>query len=189
MVIQRVNGIDLDNLQSTINTVQSHPEQARFNFRTKNRWVDGTHNRASVKEFYEAGIPDESRACAMVFDEDEPPVLLGENLGANPVEYILVGLSGCLTTSLVAQAAARGITLKSVESELEGDLDVRGFLGLSDEVRNGYEGIRVRFKIESDAPEETLQELVELAQQRSPVFDIVTNPVPVLVSFEKQKSR
>ncbi|HEY9686950.1 MAG TPA: OsmC family protein [Coleofasciculaceae cyanobacterium] len=189
MVAQRLNGIDLDNLQTTISTVQEHPELARFKFRTKNRWVNGTHNRASVKEFYEAGIPDESRDCTMIFEEDEPPVLLGENLGANPVEYILVGLSGCLTTSLVAQAAARGIPLKSVESELEGDLDVRGFLGLSEAVRNGYEGIRVKFKIESDAPEQDLQELVELAQQRSPVFDIVTNPVPVSVTFEKRGTR
>lgn len=180
-----VNGIDVTELQDTMGKLGQHPELARFNFRATNRWVGGTHNRATVMEFYEAGQRDESRTRPMMFEEDEPPGLLGQNRGANPVEYVLIGLSGCLTTSLVAHAAAKNITLKSVESRLEGDLDVRGFLGMSDQVRNGYESIKVTFKIESDASKEQLKELVELAQQRSPVFDIVTHPVPVTVDFEK----
>jgi uncharacterized OsmC-like protein len=112
-------------------------------------------------------------------------VLLGTDRGANPVEYVLTALAGCLTTSLVYHAAARGIAVEEVESHLEGDLDLRGFLGLSEEVRNGYENIRVTFKIKADATEEQLRELVQLAQNRSPVFDIISHPVPVSVELRK----
>lgn len=186
-VTQWVNGIDLEELENTVKHLADQPEQAQFSFMAHNRWVDGTHNRAAVQVFYEAGQVDHSRSRPMVFEEDEPPVLLGKNQGANPVEYVLIGLSGCLTTSLVAHAAARGVTLKSVESRIEGDLDVRGFLGMTNQVRNGYNEIRVIFTIESDAPAAQIRELVELAQQRSPVFDIVTNPVPVVVDFEMKE--
>jgi uncharacterized OsmC-like protein len=116
---------------------------------------------------------------------DEPPLLLGEDYGANPVEYVLTALSGCLTSSLIYHAAAQGITIEEVESELEGDLDLRGFLGLSDEVRNGYNSIDVKFKVKADAPQEKIDELIELAQKRSPVFDIVSHPVQVTVRAEK----
>lgn len=177
------NGITMDDLQQTIDTLKKNPEIGRFRFKTTNRWIDGTHNQATVKDFYGAGAEDHSRS-PMIFEEDEPPVLLGKNAGANPVEYVLVALSGCLTTGLIAQAAARGVKLDAVESELEGDLDVRGFLGISDEVRNGYESIRVQFRIQSDAPEETIRELVALAQKHSPVFDIITNKVPVKVGYD-----
>ncbi len=181
-----INGVDVDKLSSTVDLIKEKPDIAKFEFRATNKWVKGTHNCTVVKDFYGAGQEDASRSKPMVFDADEPPVLLGENKGANPVEYVLTALSACLTTSLVAHAAARGIKLDEVESKLEGDLDVRGFLGISDKVRNGYDKIRVTFKIKSDAPEEKLRELVEMAQKRSPVFDIVTNPVPVSVQLEKK---
>lgn len=187
MATVTINGIQLDRLQQTINQVQKKPELAKFNFKTTNRWVYGTHNQAIVQDFFGAGVEDHTRTSPLVFEEDEPPVLLGNNEGANPVEFVLVALSGCLTTSLIAHAAAQGLSLKSVESQLEGNLDIRGFLGLSDEVRNGYEDIRVTFRIESDEPEEKIQELVALAQKRSPVFDIVTNKVPVTVDFSLEK--
>ncbi len=183
---QVLDGIDVQRLQETITTLQNQPEMAQFTFRARNRWVNGTHNQAIVQDFYGAGQEDQSREIPMVFEEDEPPVLFGQNVGANPVEYILVGLSGCLTTALVAHAAARGIELKSVESHLEGDLDARGFLGIAD-VRNGYESIRIRFILDADAPESVLQELIQVAQERSPVFDIVTNKVPVSVGMSKKK--
>ncbi len=186
MATQTINGINMDNLKSTMKDIAEQPELARFNFRTRNRWIDGTHNRAVVQEFYEAGQEDTSRSEPMVFEEDEPPVLLGRNEGANPVEYVLIGLSGCLTTTLVANAAVRGIKLRSVESHLEGDLDARGFLGMEGARRNGYEQIQVRFKIDADASDEEIRELVSLAQQRSPVFDIVTHGVPVTVNYEKR---
>lgn len=178
-----VNGVNVTRLFSTIDTIKKEPGVAKFQFRATNRWVNGTHNQASVKDFFGAG-KEFTHEEPYVFEEDEPEVLLGNDAGANPVEYVLVALSGCLTTSLVAHAAARGIKLDAVESRLEGDLDVRGFLGMTEDVRRGYENIRVTFRIKSDAPREKLQELVELAQKRSPVFDIVTNPTPVKVTLE-----
>jgi uncharacterized OsmC-like protein len=122
----------------------------------------------------------------MVFELDEPPVLLGKNLGTNPVEYLLVALSGCLTTSLIAHASARGIEIKGVESRYEGDLDLRGFLGLSEDVKVGYENIRVYFKIDADVSEEQKEELIRMAQKYSPVFNSIANPVPVSVHLEKK---
>ena len=143
--------------------------------------MGGGHNRSTIQGFYGAGQEDTSRKSTFVMDNDEPDVLLGTDQGANPVEYVLHALAGCLTTSLVYHAAAKGIRIDAVESRLEGDLDLRGFLGMSDEVRNGYDNVRVTFRIKADASEEQLQELCKLAQKRSPVFDIVTNAVPVTV--------
>jgi uncharacterized OsmC-like protein len=182
---QIVNGVNVEQLVDTINAIEETPSIANFTFRAKNEWLDGGHNRTSIKDFYGAGQEDASRSKAFVFDADEPPVLLGTNHGANPVEYVLKGLAACLTTSLVYHAAARGIEIEEVKSKLEGDLDLHGFLGMSEDVRNGYENIRVTFKVKGDASEEQLEELVQVAQARSPVFDIVSNPVPVTVQMEK----
>lgn len=178
-----INGVNVDQLFGTINAIKETPGLARFRFRAANRWVNGAHNTTTVKDFYGAGQEDTSRAKSFVMESDEPTVLLGEDSGANPVEYVMAALSSCLTTSLVYHAAAQGIKIESVESSYEGELDLHGFLGLSDKVRNGYETINVTFKIKADAPEEKLRELVELAQRRSPVFDIVSNPVPVTVQL------
>lgn len=186
-----INGVNVDQLFGTINAIKDTPGLARFRFRASNRWVNGGHNTTTVKDFYGAGQEDTSRATSFVMEADEPAVLLGEDNGANPVEYVMAALAGCLTTSLVYHAAAQGITIESVESSYEGELDLHGFLGLSDKVRNGYESLNVTFRIKADAPEEKLRELVELAQRRSPVFDIVSNPVPVTVQLatETQTSR
>jgi uncharacterized OsmC-like protein len=176
--------VDVDQLFSTIDAIKETPGLAKFEFRANNRWINGGHNRTSVKDFYGAGREDASRKQTFVFDNDEPVVLLGEDNGANPVEFVLHALAGCLTTSLVYHAAAQGIKIDAVESTFEGDLDLRGFLGMNEDVRNGYEDIRVTFKIKADAPDEKLKELCELAQKRSPVFDIVTNRVPVKVQLK-----
>jgi uncharacterized OsmC-like protein len=181
---KEVNGINVEQLFATIEAIKKKPEIARFKFRATNKWIGGTHNRATVKNFYGAGLEDASRE-PMVFDLDEPPVLCGKNLGANPVEYLLVALSGCLTTSLVAQAAAKGITIKKVESRYEGDLDLRGFLGLAPDVKVGYEQIRVYFKIDADIPDAQKEELVRMAQKYSPVFNTVANPTAVSVHLER----
>ncbi|HEY9436191.1 MAG TPA: OsmC family protein [Blastocatellia bacterium] len=184
MANRNINGVDVDQLFSTIDAIKETPGLAKFEFRANNRWINGGHNRTSVKDFYGAGREDASRKQTFVFDNDEPVVLLGEDNGANPVEFVLHALAGCLTTSLVYHAAAQGIKIDAVESTFEGDLDLRGFLGMNEDVRNGYEDIRVTFKIKADAPEEKLKELCELAQKRSPVFDIVTNRVPVKVQLK-----
>ena len=183
MANRNINGVDVDQLFSTINAIKENPGLAKFEFRANNQWVNGGHNRTSIKDFYGAGQEDTTRKRTFVFDNDEPVALLGEDNGANPVEFVLHALAGCLTTSLVYHAAAQGIKIDAVESKFEGDLDLRGFLGMNEDVRNGYENIRVTFKIKADAPEEKLKELCELAQKRSPVFDIVTNRVPVNVQL------
>ena len=181
---KRVNGINVDQLFQTIESVKGQPEIALFKFRARNTWVRGTHNRATVKDFYGALQEDDSRNI-MVFEIDEPPVLCGENLGANPVEYLLVALSGCLTTSMIAHAAARGIEIKKVESRYEGELDLQGFLGISDTVPVGYKNIRVYFKIEADISEAQKDELIEMAQKYSPVFNSIAKPVPVSVQQDR----
>ncbi|MGE0883910.1 MAG: OsmC family protein [Blastocatellales bacterium] len=183
-----INGVNVSQLFETIDVIKQKPEIAKFKFRATNKWVNGGHNTTMIKDFYGAGQEDTTRLKTFVMEADEPAVLLGEDAGANPTEYLLAALAGCLTTSMVYHAAAQGIKIESIESSYEGDLDLQGFLGLSDKIRNGYEGIRVTFKIKADAPEETLQELIEIAQQRSPVFDIVTNPVPVTVQLAKTET-
>jgi uncharacterized OsmC-like protein len=174
-----MNGVDVDRLGETVKAIQQSPSLATSQFRATNRWINGGHNRSTIQGFYAAGQEDTIRSKPFVLDAGEPPVLLGNDEGANPVEYVLHALAACLTTSLVYHAAARGIRIESVESTLEGDLDLQGFLGLSEQVRRGYKEIRVHFTIKSDATEEQLKELTKF----SPVYDIVSNPVPVSISI------
>jgi uncharacterized OsmC-like protein len=175
------NGVDTGPLFPTLDLLKEQPELARFQFRARNHWVDGAHNRSTIKDFYGAGQEDTSRTEAFVVDAGEPAILLGTDTGPNPAEYLLHALAACLTTTLVYVAAARGVKLTEVESTLEGDLDIRGAFGLSKDHRNGFERIKVRFKVKGDAPDEKLREVVERAQQRSAVFDMVTNGVPVKI--------
>jgi len=177
---QIVNNVPVDQLVETMQAIRKEPKIAKFVFRAENQWQDGGLNRATANEFHGA-LEDHARTAPYTFDMDEPPLLLGQDRGANPVEYLLAALSGCLTTSLVFHAAARGIELTRVESSYEGDIDLHGFLGMDENVRNGYEGIRVTFKVEGNASEAELDELVSVAQERSPVFDVVTNGTPVTV--------
>jgi uncharacterized OsmC-like protein len=179
-----VNGVNIDQLFSTINLIKEKPEIAQFKFRATNKWIEGTHNRATIKDFYGAGQEDNSRS-PMNFEIDEPPVLCGNNQGANPVEYLLVALSGCLTTSLIAHAAATGVELKELESRFEGDIDLRGFLGISEDVPVAYQNISVYFKINADVTEEKKEELIKMAQKYSPVFNSITKTVPVSVQLDK----
>lgn len=174
------NGVNVTALFETISAIKGNPEIARFQFRARNRWIDGGHNRSQVKEFYGACQEDQTRTEPFVMDSGEPPVLLGTDTGPNPVEYVLHALAGCLTTTMVYHAAARGIRIEAVHSELEGDLDIRGFLGLSDKVRKGYHDVRVRMRVKSDA---TPEQLAQLAKY-SPVYDIVSNSLPVEVMVE-----
>src|SRR5215204_1234381 len=177
------NGVDTARLFGTLDAIKADPALARFQFRARNRWIDGAHNRSTIRDFYAAKQEDTTRADAFVVDAGEPAILLGTDTGPNPAEYLLHALAACLTTSLVYVAAARGVHLTEVESTLEGDMDVQGALGLSDEHRNGFERIRVSFRVQGDAPEEKLRELVARAQQRSAVFDMVTNGVPITIDL------
>jgi len=179
-----VNGVEVDKLFGTIDAIKKTPVIATFKFRASNKWLDGGHNRTTIKNYY-GTQQDHERKEPFVLDADEPPVLLGNDQGPNPVEYALTALAACVTTSIVYHAAAKGIRLNSVESRLEGDIDLQGFLGLSKEVPRGYKEIRMFFKIDADAPDEKLEEIVQLGPTYSPVFDTITRAVPVKVKLEK----
>jgi len=175
------NGVDTGALFATLDALKAQPELARFQFRARNRWIGGAHNRSEIKDFYAACGEDTTRAEPFTLDAGEPAILIGTDTGPNPAEYLLHALAACVTTSLVYSAAARGVRLTSVESLLEGDMDVQGAMGLSDEIRNGFERIRMTIRIAGDAPAETLRKVVQRGTDRSVVFDSITNGVPVTV--------
>lgn len=179
-----VNGVNVTKLFDMMDGIRSKPVISKFNFRAKGKWIKGGHNQTTINDFYGAG-QTHSRSRPFVYDGDEPPILLGEDHGANACEYALAALSSCLTTTLIYHAAAQGVVIDEVETTLSGDADVQGLLGMSEKVRNGYEKVKVAFKIKSKAPKEKIRELIELAQKRSPVFDIFSNPTPVEVSLEE----
>ena len=173
-----VNGIGVAALSQTLDSMQRQPSLGAFQFRASNTWLGGGLNRSTIGGFYGAG-QEQARAKPFNFSADEPPVLLGGDEAANPVEFVLHALAACLTTSLVYHAAARGIAIKTVSSTVEGDIDVRGFMGLAD-VRKGYHHMRVRMRVESDAPAAQLEPLAKF----SPVFDMVSNSLPVELMIE-----
>ncbi len=179
-----VNGVNVTQLFETIDNIKENTEIAKFNFRAQNKWIDGTENHTTVTDYYGA-CKTHTRSKPHVFVKDDPQILLGNDNGANPVEYLLAGLAGCITTSLVAYASAKGIKIDSIESTLEGDIDLQGLFQLDENVNPGYQGINISFKIESDAPEETLQELIELAKKVSPVVNTISRPTPVNVRLVK----
>lgn len=176
-----LNGVDVPTLFATLNAVKGQPELAKFQFRATNRWQQGTHSRTTMESFSGAG-GEQKHIRSYTVDGDHPEVLVGRDQAPTPVEYLLHALATCLTAGIGNIASARGITLYEVESSLEGDIDLSGLLGISDTVRNGYERIRVNFKIKGDAPEEKLREIVEQSKNRSAVFDVLTNGVPVAIS-------
>jgi uncharacterized OsmC-like protein len=183
-VIEQIrNGVDTAQMYGTLDLLGEKPELAAFTFRARNRWLGGAHNQTTIQDFYAAGGEDTSREQAFVIDAGEPAILLGADTGPNPAEYLLHALAACLTTSIVYVAAARKVHLTKVESTLEGDMDVRGALGLDDDYRNGFTQIRATFHLEGDAPAEKLREVLERAQKRSAVYDMVTNGVPVQVEL------
>ena len=175
----RTNGLDMEALVGTVAAIKQDPSLGQFEFRATNRWVDGGENRSRIKEFYGAGSEDESRTEAFEFTNGEPPVLLGTNEGANPVEYLLHALAGCVTTTTVLHAAARGIQIERLSTELVGTIDVQGLLALDDSVPVGYEQIRIKMDIQADCSDEELTELVAFAQDHSPVCNTICRPVPV----------
>ena len=176
------NGVDTATLFATLDAVKANPDIAKFQFRASNRWVSGTHNQSTIHGFYGAG-QEMTHQQPWTFDADHPAVLVGNDNAPTPVEYVLHALAACLTAGLANIAAVRGVNLTEVESTVEGDINLLGILGLSDEARNGYEQIRVSFKVKGDDPEK-LRQVVEQSRQRSAVFDIITNGVPVTVEVE-----
>jgi len=177
------NGVNVDQLLATIKAIKENPDLARFQFRATNEWVSGGHSRTSIQNFYGAGGEDTSRGKPFLLEGDEPPVLLGSNTGPNAVEAVLHALASCLAVGFVYNAAAQGMRVDSLEFDLEGEIDLHAFLGLSDQVRPGYQNIRLSYRVKSDAPREKLEELCEYVQKTSPVLDIIRHPVPVSITL------
>lgn len=174
-----VNGVNVTALMDTITAVKSEPAIADFTFKLENEWQGGDENRSIIREFHGACAVQHHEQGPFELKNAEPPLLLGGGLAPNPVEFILHALAGCMTTTMVYHAAARGLKVRSVRSELEGDLDLHGFLGLDENVRKGYKVIRVAMHVRSDADADTLLALAK----NSPVYDIVSNSVPVEVEL------
>jgi len=179
--VGNVNGVDVKALGETCDLIKENPELAKTQFRAKNTWVNGGHNKISIQGYYAAGEEQQNRKTPFEFDADEPPPLLGKDVGANPVEYLLTALSGCMTTSIVYHAAARGIQIDALESDFRGDLDIQGFLGLSKSVPKGYKKIDVTFRVKTDASVEDIEELYTF----SPVYSMVSKAVPIDVKIVK----
>jgi uncharacterized OsmC-like protein len=177
------NGVDTAILFATIDAVRQAPEAARFQFRAHNQWVSGTHNRTTIADFFGVG-EEHTHQRTFTFDADHPAVLVGQDQGPTPVEFLLHALAACLTAGLANIAAARGVRLTEVRSTVTGDIDLNGILGLDPDVRNGYQGITVRFTVKGDAPAEKLAELVAQSRARSAVFDVITNQVPVAIEVD-----
>jgi uncharacterized OsmC-like protein len=175
------NGLNVQAAFDTIEAIKADARLARFQFRARNVWIDGGVNRSTIRDFYGAGREDDSRTADFVFTNGEPPVLLGDNEGANPVEFLLHALAGCVTTTFILHATARGISLQEVSTELEGDLDVRGLLGLDDSVSPGYEQIRIRMNVKAACCDEELDDLLAYTQRHSPVCNTVCRPVAVVI--------
>lgn len=177
------NGVDAATLFATLDAVKAAPQAARFQFRARNEWLSGTHNRSTINDFFGVG-EERAHERTFVFDADHPAVLVGRDHAPTPVEFVLHALAACLTAGLANIAAARGVRLTEVRSTVEGDIDLNGILGLDPAVRNGYERITVRFTVKGDAPAEKLRQLAEQSKARSAVYDILTNGVPVSIEVD-----
>ena len=176
-----VNGVDPNRVMALAGQIQQDPDYGRFQFRASNRWLDGSRNRSAIQDFYAGKEERHERDEALVVEADQPDFLGGTNVAPNPVEHLLHALGSCLTNTLVYHASVQGIVLDSVETEVRGDLDARGFFGLSDEVRRGYEGIRVTMRVGSEADEAQLTTLA----MHSPVYEMVSRSTPMEFVLEK----
>jgi uncharacterized OsmC-like protein len=179
------NGLNLQQMTETVSALSADPALAQFRFRASNRWINGGANRSTIKGFYGAGTEDTSRTNPFVFTNGEPPVLLGNNEGANPVEFLLHALAGCVTTTTVLHATARGITIESIATELEGDIDLQGLLDLDPDVYAGYRNIRIRMDIKADCSDQELDDLLAFAREHSPVCNTVCRPVNLVLERGK----
>jgi uncharacterized OsmC-like protein len=178
------NGVNVQALLDAREALKKMPEAAKFKWRASCKWQKGTHSRTTVTGFHGLGQEQKHRT-EFSFEADHPEVFASEDLGATPVELVLVGLASCLTAGVAAVAQNRGIQLRSVEAQLEGSMDIQGILGVDSDVRNGYDDVKVNFKIDADASQEDIEALVAQSQKRSAVYDIITNPTSVSVNVAK----
>lgn len=181
--VSTINGVNVEQLVETIDHVKENPDLAQFRFKAHNEWLGGARSRTTIDSFDHAGEENTSREETFILQGDEPPILLGQNTAPNAVEAVLHALASCLAVGFVYNAAAKGIQVQHLDFDLEGDLDLHGFLGLSEETRAGYQNIHVTYRVEADAPREDLEELCRYVQDTSPVVDIIRNPVPLSIEL------
>lgn len=177
------NGVNVAALLAAREALTQAPEGAKFTWRATCSWKNGTHSKTSIQEFHGLG-EEQKHKTEFSFDADHPEIFASEDLGATPIEFVLVGLASCLTAGVASVAQNRGIQLRSVEAKLEGSMDIQGILGIDSDVRNGYDDIKVTFHIDADASKEELEALVAQSQKRSAVYDVVTNPTNVRVEVK-----
>src|SRR5215467_5542907 len=174
------NGVNVDALLGARAALTDAPEGAKFKWKATCNWVNGTHSRSKIREFFGLGDTQKHKTES-TFEADHPEIFASEDHGVTPVEYVLVGLASCLTAGIAAVAQNRGIQLRSVAATLEGSMDIQGILGIDSDVRNGFDGIKVTYKIDADASKKDIEAIVAQSQKRSAVYDIVTNPTNVTV--------
>jgi uncharacterized OsmC-like protein len=181
-VVKVNNGVNVEALLGAREALTKAPEAAKFKWRASCNWVNGTHSRSTVQSFFGLGT-EQKHKTEFRYDADHPEVFASEDKGATPVEYVLVGLASCLTAGVAAVAQNRKIQLRSVKATLEAGMDIQGILGIDEDVRNGFDGIKITFEIDADASKEDIAALVAQSQRRSAVYDIVTNPTNVSVEI------
>lgn len=186
-IIEPRNGVNVPVLFGTLDAVKDQPGRAAFQFRARNRWKSGTHSRTTINGFYGAG-QEHQRIAAFSYDADHPAVLVGEDRAPTPVEFLLHALLACLTAGIGNIAAARGVELEEVESTIEGNINLLGLLGIDGNVRNGYESLRVSFRIKGNASQEDLKKIVFRSKDRSAVYDVLTNGVPTEITVTAEES-
>jgi len=177
---EMLNGVDVTALHDTIKAISGNKKLAKFQFRTHNKWIDGAINRSTIKGFYGCGEEDKTRGHPHIVDADKPSILLGHDSAPSPVEFLLHSLAACVTSSIVYHAAANNVEIKAIDSELEGELDIRGFLGISDDVRKGYQSIQLRVRVKTKADPEQIGDFTSF----SPVYSMVSQSVPVELTIE-----
>ena len=178
------NGVNVDALLGARDALTAAPEAARFVWRAASEWKGGTHTQSNVEKFFGLG-EEQKHVREFVYDTDHPEIFASEDKGSTPVEFVLVGLAGCLTAGIASVAQNRGIQLRSVKATIDADMDIQGILGIDSDVRNGFNSITVNYVIDADASEEDIAALVAQSQKRSAVFDIITNPTNVHVEVSK----
>lgn len=174
------NGVNVQALLDAREALKGAPEAAKFTWRASCKWQNGTHSTTKVQSFFGLG-QEQGHKNESAFEADHPEIFASEDKGITPVEYVLIGLASCLTAGVAAVAQNRGIQLRSVESKIEGKMDIRGILGIDSDVRNGYDDVKITFKVDADASKKEIEALVAQSQKRSAVYDIITNPVNVTV--------
>ena len=181
--VNEINGVNLERMNETVSGIKADPSLAKFKFRSENEWVNCALSSIKIKPFFGCGMEYSDRDVRFTLEADSPDILLGSDKATDPVEYLLGALSACLTTTIVYHGAAKGIAIKKLSSTYEGDLDLQGFLGLSDKTKKGFQEIRVKFNVETEASEATLRELIKF----SPVYEMVSAGVPIKVNFNITK--